>query len=201
MLRGSCRDRPRFLLCGSRADGKVLRSVLFKRTVIRGQKPLPKRRERKGEQSKHSSNLEDGLMTHPHIITADPAKPTTPLALVERPFDEDWLQEILFRYPAILPVDEIEPGYGPLISLCREMNTASGYVDNLFINHRGQLTLAECKLWRNSEARRKVVAQLLDYAKDLTGWGLNELTLNARAWPIRLFLPIFIRSSPNTLTP
>jgi hypothetical protein len=157
-----------------------LRSVLFKRMVIRGQKPLQKRRERKGEQSKHSSNLEDGLMPHPHIITADPAKPATPLALVERPFDENWLQEVLFRYPAILPVDEIEPGYGPLISLCREMNTASGYVDNLFINHRGQLTLAECKLWRNSEARRKVVAQLLDYAKDLTGWGLNELTLNAR---------------------
>jgi len=28
-------------------------------------------------------------------------------------------------------------------------------------------TIGECKLWRNPEARRKAVGQVLDYAKDL----------------------------------
>lgn len=119
-------------------------------------------------------------MIVPHAVAADPQKPARPLPMVERPFDEAWLQDMLFRHPAVLPVNEVEPGYGPLVPVCREMSTPSGYVDNLFINHRGQITLVECKLWRNAESRRKVVAQLLDYAKDLTSWGISDLTQNAR---------------------
>ena len=37
-------------------------------------------------------------------------------------------------------------------------------LDNLIMTNRGQLALVEVKLWRNPEARRKVVAQALDYA-------------------------------------
>jgi hypothetical protein len=32
------------------------------------------------------------------------------------------------------------------------------------------VTLVETKLWRNPEARRSVVAQIIDYAKDMAGW-------------------------------
>lgn len=120
-------------------------------------------------------------MSIPHSVAADSGKPASPLPLAHSPFDEAWLQELLFRHPKVLPVDHIEPGYGPLVPVCRELGTPSGSVDNLFLNHRGQITLVECKLWRNAEARRKVVAQLLDYAKDLTRWGVSDLTRNVQA--------------------
>ncbi|HML30101.1 MAG TPA: endonuclease NucS [Hyphomicrobium sp.] len=119
-------------------------------------------------------------MSVPHAVDADGKKPANPLPLIARPFDEAWLQNMLFRHPQVLPVDQVEPGYGPLVPVCREMSTPSGFVDNLFVNQRGQITLVECKLWRNAESRRKVVAQLLDYAKDLTCWGISDLMQNAR---------------------
>jgi hypothetical protein len=35
--------------------------------------------------------------------------------------------------------------------------------------------LVECKLWRNPEARREVVGQILDYAKVLSRWSFSDL--------------------------
>ena len=37
------------------------------------------------------------------------------------------------------------------------------------------MTLVETKLWRNPEARRTVVAQLIDYASHVSTWTYNEL--------------------------
>jgi hypothetical protein len=45
----------------------------------------------------------------------------------------------------------------------------------LFISHAGYLVLVETKLWRNPEARREVVAQLIDYAAALTHLSYDEL--------------------------
>jgi hypothetical protein len=35
--------------------------------------------------------------------------------------------------------------------------------------------LVECKLWRNPEARREVVSQILDYAKELSRWSSSDV--------------------------
>ena len=35
--------------------------------------------------------------------------------------------------------------------------------------------MVECKLWRNPQARREVVAQILDYAKEISRWSYREL--------------------------
>jgi hypothetical protein len=43
----------------------------------------------------------------------------------------------------------------------------SGSIDNLYISTAGYPVLVETKLWRNPEARREVLSQTLDYAKDL----------------------------------
>ena len=40
---------------------------------------------------------------------------------------------------------------------------------------RGRLVLAEFKLWRNPQARREVIGQILDYAKELASWGYEDL--------------------------
>ncbi|HIB67220.1 MAG TPA: hypothetical protein EYO33_19465 [Phycisphaerales bacterium] len=45
-----------------------------------------------------------------------------------------------------------------------ELSTPHGFIDNLFLTPTGDIVLAEVKLWRNPEMRRKVVAQALDYA-------------------------------------
>jgi hypothetical protein len=69
----------------------------------------------------------------------------------------------------------LDPSFGPLVPLCRELRTEAGPVDIAFINADGLLTLVECKLWRNPEARRKVVAQILDYARVISRWTYADL--------------------------
>jgi hypothetical protein len=89
--------------------------------------------------------------------------------------DEAWLQAMLFENPDLLPIADLDPSFGPLIPLCRELRTESGRVDNLYADRFGRLTLVECKLWRNPEARREVVAQVLDYARTLRRWSYSDL--------------------------
>jgi hypothetical protein len=73
----------------------------------------------------------------------------------------------MFEHPDVLPLAEIEGVIEGLISVCREMQTPHGFIDNLFITADGQIVIAEAKLWRNPQARREVVAQALDYASCL----------------------------------
>lgn len=88
---------------------------------------------------------------------------------------EAWLQDMLFKHPEILPVADIDASFGPLLPLCCELRTEAGPIDIAYINPNGHLTLVECKLWRNPEARRKVVAQVLDYARAITRWSYSDL--------------------------
>ena len=97
---------------------------------------------------------------------------------------EATLQNLLFRYPETLPIATIDPAYMGVIPVCKELRTPSGYVDALFVNPHGRLVLVEFKLWRNPEARREVIGQILDYAKDLASWDYEDLqrevSLNTR---------------------
>lgn len=90
-------------------------------------------------------------------------------------YDENWLQDIIFRHPNSLPIQELDSSFGPLIPVCREMESGAGPIDLVYINPNGMLTLVECKLWKNPEARREVVGQILDYAKELSGWRYEDL--------------------------
>ena len=90
-------------------------------------------------------------------------------------FSERWLQMLIQRNPTLLPVDQIEPALVPLVPVCIELPIPSGFVDNLMLTTDGGIVLVETKLWRNPEARREVVGQVLDYAKDLSRWTYSEL--------------------------
>ncbi len=91
------------------------------------------------------------------------------------PYDEAWLQHLIMREPSLLPVDQIEPAFTSLVPICIELPMRSGYLDNLLVTPAGDLALVECKLWRNLEARREVIAQIIDYAKDMSAWTYDTL--------------------------
>ena len=89
--------------------------------------------------------------------------------------DERTVQELILRNPECLPISEIDESYNPIIPVCKELNTTAGPLDILMVSPNGELTIIETKLWRNPEARRKVVAQILDYAKELSSWTYEDL--------------------------
>jgi hypothetical protein len=97
------------------------------------------------------------------------------LSLASKAHDEAWLQELIFRFPQVLPVAEIEPAFGSLVSVCRELPTSAGSIDNLYVTENGNLAIAECKLWKNPQARREVVAQIIDYAHSMAKWSYDDL--------------------------
>ncbi|QQP87548.1 hypothetical protein IGS68_15720 [Skermanella sp. TT6] len=82
-------------------------------------------------------------------------------------YSEAWLQRLIHNYPACLPIDDIEPGFGMPVAVCMELPTAHGPIDNVLLTPEGNIVLVEAKLWRNPQARREVVAQALDYASCL----------------------------------
>ena len=98
----------------------------------------------------------------------------TPLTKNES-LDERTVQELILRNPECLPISEIDESYNPIIPVCKELNTTAGPLDILMVSPNGELTIIETKLWRNPEARRKVVAQILDYAKELSSWTYEDL--------------------------
>ena len=90
-------------------------------------------------------------------------------------YNEDWLQNLLYKHPQSLPIAEIDPAYTGLIPICREMGTPAGPLDVLYATAEGRIAVLEVKLWRNPEARRKVIAQILDYAKELSHWTYEKI--------------------------
>ena len=91
-------------------------------------------------------------------------------------YDEAWLQRLLFRHPNALPIAQIDDSFSGLIPLCMEMDTqGSGLIDAVYVTPSGRLALLETKLWRNAEARREVIGQILEYATALTSWDYSRL--------------------------
>jgi len=129
-----------------------------------------------------SSSLPSGSAARP---TALPFIRQT-LSSVPGGYDEKWLQELLFAHPELIPLERIEMGSGlagsaaEVLPLCRELTLSRDggvvFLDLLCVTRNGRLMLIECKLWRNPQARREVVAQILEYAALLKGWSYGDLT-------------------------
>ncbi|WP_310758022.1 hypothetical protein [Candidatus Palauibacter soopunensis] len=98
----------------------------------------------------------------------------------ESSIDEAALQEILFRHADILPLGEIDPAYHSSVPVCVELGTRAGSADALYLTPTGRIVLAEFKLWRNPDARREVVGQILDYARVLASWSYDDLDREVR---------------------
>jgi len=127
------------------------------------------------------------------------------LALGKGNFDEAWLQNQVQQHPYVLPVSEIEPGFGDLIAIAMEVPVPQGFIDNVFITPNGNVVFTELKLWRNPQARREVVAQSLDYIAGLSGMSYSEfehacLTGKLSKDPPPESLYDFVRDVPDALS-
>ncbi len=90
-------------------------------------------------------------------------------------YNEEFIQNLVFRHPEAIPIREIDLAYTDLVPICCELSTPAGYLDILLVTKTGKLCIVEAKLWRNPESRRKVVGQILDYAQELAGWSYEDL--------------------------
>ena len=88
---------------------------------------------------------------------------------------ETELQELLATSPDVISMDEIRPGAGPLVAAVREFSLSVGYIDILAFTARGDIAIIECKLARNTQAKREVIGQILDYAACLWDTSYEEL--------------------------
>ena len=88
---------------------------------------------------------------------------------------EAFLQDLVHRNPQIIPMQDIEPAFMPMVSVCTELPMASGFLDNLWLTPEGGIILGECKRVRNTQARREVLVQALDYAQAMTKWTFDDL--------------------------
>lgn len=113
----------------------------------------------------------------PVIVAQDDAvRPLSRIKLASSgDYTEAWLQKIIFETPNCLPVAEIDSAYRDLIPVCTELRTDVGRLDILFVTPSGRLALVETKLWRNPQARREVVGQVLDYAATISTWQYTTL--------------------------
>lgn len=89
--------------------------------------------------------------------------------------DECWFQDLIFKMPELLPVKEFDRGLSELIPAGREVGTPRGPIDILFLTPEGRIVIVETKLWKNPEQHRTVVAQILDYAKELSLWDYDTV--------------------------
>ena len=123
------------------------------------------------------------FQTYGHLIRLDTGGDGAPEVLERLPLgagvsggvDETTLQDLLFRYPETLPIAAIDPACSGAVPICTELWLPAGRADALYINALGRLTLVEFKLWRNPQARREVIGQILDYAKDLASCSYEDL--------------------------
>ncbi len=93
----------------------------------------------------------------------------TPAMQQHRQVTENFLQKLAFEEPGLLSTEEIGPDFANLIPLRREFPVKSGSIDIVYLTPEGKICLVETKLWKNPEAHRTVVAQVIAYAKDLSG--------------------------------
>jgi hypothetical protein len=88
---------------------------------------------------------------------------------------EAYIQALVHEHSACLPIAEIDAMFSGAVPICTELSTPAGSIDNFMVTPSGLPVLVECKLWGNPEARREVVSQILDYAKELSRWSSSDV--------------------------
>jgi hypothetical protein len=102
-----------------------------------------------------------------------------PIAIIEEPFDsgeEEQFESIIEHYPNALPISEINPLAKVAVPIGRQVTVGNNSLDLLFLDDTGSLLAIECKLIQNPEARREVVAQVIEYGMTIEkDWDVEKV--------------------------
>lgn len=129
------------------------------------------------------------MRTHPLLIQniAGDNQETVSLEPIDRtkpPYNEKWLQNLIHAHPELIPAHEIEPCFDNLVPVLEEFHLPDGYrdnyLDNFYVTPNGYPVLVEVKLWKNQEARREVVVQILNYAKEFAALKYESINKEIR---------------------
>ena len=101
--------------------------------------------------------------------------------------NEAALQDMLAEHPSLIP------GVSSGAVVCKEFQSTAGSADIVVFDSHGGLTIVECKLDANREARREIIGQILDYASKL--WQMHVDDFDAQ-WTKRTKVSLF--SDPET---
>ena len=112
-----------------------------------------------------------------YVSPEDGATPLERVRLDTKDLREGFLQRMLHEHPALLPVKNLDEAFAPLVAVGREIRG----MDNLFLSPEGRLAIVETKLWRNPQATREVLAQILEYASRLSAFSYEDLESACRA--------------------
>ncbi len=75
------------------------------------------------------------------------------------------LQNILYKSPEIIPIEKLGENMSkPRLFIKEAGLPGSGNTDLIGVDEKGGITIIECKLATNTEIRRKVIGQVLEYA-------------------------------------
>lgn len=114
-------------------------------------------------------------MTLVFVDNDGPARPVSQVPEGEATREHP-LRDLIHDHPSMLPIEELEPGSGRIITVAKELRLpGAGSLDVLLVTEHGRLIIVECKLWRNPQARREVVGQILDYARELARYSYEDL--------------------------
>ncbi len=102
--------------------------------------------------------------------------------------DEAHLQSILLEHPWLIP------GVRKDARVCIEFQSGVGPSDVMAIDLENGLTLVECKLASNSEVRRKIIGQVLDYASRF--WRMSVEDFDAQ-WKVRTGRSLFFEEGDS----
>jgi hypothetical protein len=120
-------------------------------------------------------------MSEIYLITAE----QTLVSLKQKPYESEIdLQNLLEKYPSLLAGDQINPANPRQWLLVKreaevpdkEDGAGRWYLDHLFLDQEGVLTLVEVKRRTDLRIRREVVGQMLDYAANgVKFWPIGDL--------------------------
>ncbi|MDA7754242.1 hypothetical protein N8933_04465 [Pseudomonadales bacterium] len=101
-------------------------------------------------------------------------------------YDEKWLQEKIFEHIELLTVTDPVYDHIKIVPLCREFSLHDGirtvFLDILAISETGKLILVECKLWKNPQARREVLSQIIEYASLLQSLSYSDFSARLKKY-------------------
>lgn len=95
--------------------------------------------------------------------------------------NEALLQDVVERFPEVIALEDLGVTE-PFIVIGREVPTKAGNIDVLCIDGDGVLTVIETKLARNSQIRREVVGQILEYVAQLSKWRAHDVVQTANKY-------------------